>query len=337
MAALALVAIGLCERLPWPRRAPAGLLAVAGLWSASGLAPLIAVNSHFVYYAYYPAAGLALAAVTLLARLGRPRWTRLQAVRAGAAVLLAAVLAAGAGAKHDGAQHDTHSIRRANRYLAGFKRDLLRQHPAFPEGARCFFWNVPYFIGFQLADGPALRVWYDDLTLEGRFIREYTPDRTRPTFFFVHDHAGHLVEVTPGYPDPDLAHPPAEYSDAHAHLAYWLSRVGEMDRAILECRKALEVEPDHRAATANLGIFLVETGAPDEGAPALERAIRLDPDMAELRFYLGAAYARLARLGEAERELAAFVRMAPASPNRPIAVKFLEQIRRDLGQPGRER
>jgi tetratricopeptide (TPR) repeat protein len=220
-------------------------------------------------------------------------------------------------------------LRRADRLLAELRRDLLAMHPSFRPGSRCFFWDLPVHAGFQMADGPALRIWYDDPNLEGRFIREYTAAPSRPTFFFAYD-SGRLREVHRGHPDPDQERPPGIYPSAHAHLAYWLARAGEMETAIVECRKALHVDPDHRAATSNLGIFLVESGGYAEGTEVLARAIHLDPSMLELRFYRGVGLAMQGRHAAAADELTAFLAAATASPNRSAAANLLAQVQRTL-------
>ena len=108
------------------------------------------------------ALGLALLCVALAAivaaRLERGR----VALRFGGTALLVAWLTAGAGFKHDAALCDAHNIRRASEHLWSFRNDMLRMHPTLPDSARCYFWNIPYYIGFQLADGPALRTWYTE-------------------------------------------------------------------------------------------------------------------------------------------------------------------------------
>ena len=65
----------------------------------------------------------------------------------------------------------------------------IRRHEMtlLPESARVYFWNIPPWIGFQVADGPALRVWYGDPTLSGHFLSAYASDPRRPAFFFGHD------------------------------------------------------------------------------------------------------------------------------------------------------
>ncbi len=329
MIGLAIVALAAAHSLPWPRPSDRSLLIVALLWCISGIVPLIAVESRFVYYAYYPAIGLSLVLTWLLA-IGRgSARTELRRVAIVLSALACTALGAGAGYEHHPAQHDAASLRRADRLLAGLHRDLLAMHPSFRPGSRCFFWDLPVHAGFQMADGPALRVWYDDPNLEGRFIGEYTADPSRPSFFFVYD-SGRLREVHRGDPDPDQERPPAIYASAHAHLAFWLARAGEMEAAIAECRKALLADPEHQAANSNLGIFLVESGAYAEGTAVLARAIRLDPSMLELRFYRGVGCAMLGRHAEAEEELTAFLAAAASSPNRAAAANLLAQVRRTL-------
>jgi tetratricopeptide (TPR) repeat protein len=334
MVVLTALALAAAYSLPSARRLGRSLLVVALLWCITGILPLIAVESRFVYYAYYPAIGFSLLVALLMAGIGSgSARTPSRRLAFALAALACTALGAAAGFEHHPALHDAASLRRADVILTGLRRDLLAMHPSFRPGARCFFWDLPVHAGFQMADGPALRVWYDDPNLEGRFIREYTRDPSRPTFFFVYD-SGRLVEVHRGLPDPAIDRPPAIYASAHAHLAYWLAQEGEMEAAIAECRKALTVDPEHRAASANLGIFLVESGGYEEGIAALAHAIRLDPTTPELRFYRGVGCAMLGRHAEAEQELSAFLAAAPASPNRAAAAHLLEQVQRTLAERG---
>lgn len=317
---------GLCSRR-------LGLFLFAVLWSLSAILPLITVISHFVYYAYYPALGLSL----FLTGLGADAYLRWRArpARIVAALLPSAVaglLLAGAAIVYPAALCDAHNIRRASGYLRNFQGDLARLHPAFPESARVYFWNIPPWIGFQLADGPALRVWYDDPTLSGHFLSTYTPDPRRPSFFFGHDDAEHLVEIVRGMPDRGLAAPPPIYRAAHTDLGSALAEAGEPEDALVEWRKVLQVDSTFSDAAANLGMTLSRLERFSEAAPVLELAARLEPEAADVRIDQGRAYIALGRYPEALAALETALALDPEQEGREKIAAAIDGLRAELAR-----
>ncbi len=315
---------------------PAGLIVFALLWLLSGVLPLVALKDHFIYYAYYPALALSMVIATLAAPLlARVRTTRRPVTTLAALALPVIALLAGDCLVYHPALRDGHYLRRATAYLDNFRGDLLRMHPSFPESSRIYLSNIPSWIGFQLADGPAIRVWYDDPTLSGHFLSAYQPDPDRPAYFFMHDDSMHLVETIRGLPDPGLAHPSPIYATAHNDLGSTLTEAGEPDDALIEWRKALEVDPHFADAAANLGIVLVRMGRFSEAVPPLERAAELQPDAADVRLTLGRAYASLGAYNEAMAAFQAYLRLAPEGADRGSVEKAIEWLRseRDLRAP----
>lgn len=319
-----------------PRRAPHAFFAFfafAVLWSLSAIVPLITVVSHFVYYAYYPALGLSLLLAGLAAAAHR-RWPArgpriATSILAGAAT---AVLLGGAALVYPPALCDAHNIRRASHHLWNFRDDLRRHHPVLPESARVYFWNIPPWIGFQLADGPALRVWYGDPTLSGHFLSAYAPDPRRPAFFFGHDDAMRLVEIVRGLPDPALAAPPPIYQAAHTDLGSTLAGAGEHEDALVEWRKVLQVDATFSDAAANLGMTLCRLERYAEAVPALELAARLEPAAADVRLDLGQALLALGRYREALPALEATLALAPDQPGRDRIAAAIESLRAEIAR-----
>jgi hypothetical protein len=306
-----------------------GLLAFGVLWSLSSILPLVTVISHFVYYAYYPAFGLSLLIATLaVIFLAHPGAARL-AAGTGVAVLVAALVSA-AGIAYPAALCDAHNIRRASAHLHNFRADLLRLHPTFPESARVYLWNIPYWIGFQLADGPALRVWYGDPTLVGQFLSKYVPTSQHPDFFFGHDDKMHLIEMVRGLPDPNLTQPSTIYTAAHNDLGATFAAAGEAEAAVVEWRKVLTADPTSADATANLGMTLHRLGQDAEAAPVLERAVQLEPNAPDVRLVLGSTYVNLGREADAVAAFEAFLRLAPAAPERAQVAEVVRQLREKL-------
>jgi tetratricopeptide (TPR) repeat protein len=301
-------------------------------WSLSSILPLVTVISHFVYYAYYPAFGFALFLAALAVKGFRSSGTAARAAASVGVAILVAALLASAGIAYHASLCDAHNIRRASAHLRNFRADLLRLHPTLPEKARVYFWNIPYWIGFQLADGPALRVWYGDSTLAGAFLSAYVPAPGRPTLFFGHDDAMHLIEIVRGLPDPQLHDPPAIYTAAHNDLGATLATAGEPEAALIEWRKVLEVDPNSLEAAANLGITLNRLGRFGESAPVLEGAARLDPNAADVRLSLGQAYLSLGRYPEALTSFETFLRLAPDARERPQVEEAVRALRAELAR-----
>ena len=312
------------------RLAIAGFLLFAIGWLLSGVLPLIAVVSHFVYYAYYPALALSLllGTATFIA-------IKRRIVSVAAAATIAALLLAGAGIAYHPALCDAHNIRRASTYLWRFRGDLVRLHPEFPGHSHLYFWNLPPWIGFQLADGPAIRVWYGDSTLTGRYLSTYAPALDHPSYFFGHDDGGNLVEIVRGLPDPGLAAPLPIYALSHTDLGATLAQAGEHEAAIVEWRKVLEADPNFSAALYNLGATLARRERYAEALPVLERAAALEPQAADIQLELGRAAAGVGRLAEAAAAFENFLRLSPESAQRGQVEEVLQAVRAAAAARGR--
>lgn len=83
---------------------------------------------------------------------------------------------------------------------------------------------------------------------------------------------------------------------AYANKAYDLQ---DFERAVQGYLKVIELEPRNANAVRRLGILLFMSGRPEEGAQALELAVRAEPDVAEGWLFLGNAYFQLGRPAEA--------------------------------------
>jgi hypothetical protein len=318
--ALAAVAAGLALLAPWPRVRVGGLALVGLAWAASGMAPLLAVASRFVYYAFYPSLGAIVGATALLAWLASSR----RAIAMAAAAACTAVLVAGAGVRHHPALLDGQAIRRASDYQHRFERDLLAMYPRLEPGARCYFWNVPVNIGFQLVNGIALRVWYADTTLRGAWMNEYHPE-PGPEHFFGHDGEGGLFEIVRGEPDRWITAPPPAYADCHNDLGVRLASIGDMEGAVTEWRKTLRVEPRHARASENLALAYLDAGRQDEGTALLERSLGVDSTNADAWYFLAHAKLRQGRYADAAASARRYLRMA-SSPVRAAEMReIMEQ------------
>jgi hypothetical protein len=292
-AALALWAAFGATWVPASRTRALVLVGVA--WAVTGILPLFAVISHFIYYGFYPALGASLVVAALLVPLmRRSAWAGRLACAA-----LVGVLIAGSGERHAPALLDGQAIRRSSEFLTNFQGDLERMYPKLEPGSHLYFWNIPFNIGFQLADGIALRVWYADSTLRGAWMNDYVPAAGHRDYFFAHNGDGHLFEIVRGEPDPWLANPPPPYADCHNDLGVRLANLGDVAAAEKEWNKVLRVAPRHAKALMNLGLAQLDAGKSAEGTALLERSVESDSLRVEAWYFLAYSQLQQARYGEA--------------------------------------
>ena len=64
-------------------------------------------------------------------------------------------------------------------------------------------------------------------------------------------------------------HPTAE---GHTYLGWSMSRLGQLDEAIAECKKAIALDPDFGNPYNDIGVYLINLGRPQEAIPWLEKA-----------------------------------------------------------------
>jgi Tfp pilus assembly protein PilF len=116
-------------------------------------------------------------------------------------------------------------------------------------------------------------------------------------------------------------------AEAHTYLGWALSRQGDVDGAIRECKQAILVDPDFGNPYNDIGVYLIEKGELDEAIQWLEQAQlakRYEP-----RHYphlnLGRIYAKRGRVS---RALVEFERALELHPGDPLALEALAKLRR---------
>ena len=100
------------------------------------------------------------------------------------------------------------------------------------------------------------------------------------------------------------------------HTTTWaahLAEAGKFDQAMVQIRKAIELNPDNGAAHINLGHLLEVTGHRDEAIEHLTKGIELAPKNADGHNIYGVILARQGKLDEAIAELQQAVDLAPQS------------------------
>ena len=77
----------------------------------------------------------------------------------------------------------------------------------------------------------------------------------------------------------------------------------------------------------NLGIILWNQSKAPEAAVQFEKALQLDPKMAEAFYMAGLAHVSSGKNAEAKTRLAEYLKMAPTGPNAATAKALLDSIK----------
>jgi tetratricopeptide (TPR) repeat protein len=105
------------------------------------------------------------------------------------------------------------------------------------------------------------------------------------------------------------------YCDAHNNLGLVLADLGRIDEAMDCYHKALEIDPNQAQAHNNLGAVLVKCGRVDEALAEFHRALQIEPDYAEAHDNLGAALAKNEHIDEAVAEYQRALEIEPDHAN----------------------
>jgi tetratricopeptide (TPR) repeat protein len=112
-----------------------------------------------------------------------------------------------------------------------------------------------------------------------------------------------------------------EVAEARHNLAVAYARQGTQELAVEQFKKALQLRPDLHAARLDLATLLLEKGRLPDAIATLEAAFTTTPrtpgpsdppDLVEVRYRLGIAYAMAGRRQEAVQELEAILQAQPA-------------------------
>lgn len=125
---------------------------------------------------------------------------------------------------------------------------------------------------------------------------------------------------------------PMYLNPEHAHLA--LGRIyldqAQVDEALGEFRKAVDLQPELALAQNALGYALLLKGRYDESIEALSRAVRFAPTMVEAHQNLGIAYFKAGKRDDARAAFRRMIEVAP--PDSPL----IEWGKRALAEVGGE-
>lgn len=105
---------------------------------------------------------------------------------------------------------------------------------------------------------------------------------------------------------------PVEDWESLSNRAGVLEQLGEYEAALVDSKRALDLQPDQPGPLNNHCYTLIRAGQAGAGLPFCERAVALAPDIAPVRHSYASALAALGRCADAERQLAEARRLEPS-------------------------
>jgi Tfp pilus assembly protein PilF len=115
-------------------------------------------------------------------------------------------------------------------------------------------------------------------------------------------------------------------AEAYTFRGWAYSFQGDYARAIEECQRAIELDPEFGNPYNDIGAYLIEQGRLLEAVPWLEKAAS-SPRYASpyfARFNLGRIYERLRRLGQAEDQ---YAQALTSNPRYEPAQRAIKRVR----------
>ncbi|MDP3802199.1 hypothetical protein [Brevundimonas sp.] len=106
---------------------------------------------------------------------------------------------------------------------------------------------------------------------------------------------------------------PVEGADALSNRAGALEQLGEFDAALVDSKRAVDMQPDDPGPLNNHCYILIRAGQAEQGLPYCERAVALAPEIAPIRHSYASALAAMGRCADGRRQLAEARRLDPGS------------------------
>ena len=124
------------------------------------------------------------------------------------------------------------------------------------------------------------------------------------------------------------AYPTAE---GHTFLGWSLSKLGRLEDAIAECKKAIPLDSDYGNPYSDIGVYLIELERPEEAVPWLQKAITAKRYCCYEfpHFNLGRVLLSQGKIDKAKRS---FKRALSHNPDYVPAIAGLEFIRENWGE-----
>jgi tetratricopeptide (TPR) repeat protein len=105
----------------------------------------------------------------------------------------------------------------------------------------------------------------------------------------------------------------SDLAEAHSNLGNALLQRGQVDEAIAEYQKALGIDPNYAKAHYNLGVALAQAGRLDEAIAEYQKALEINPNYADAYDNFGVALSRNGRLDEAIEKFQQALKINPNS------------------------
>ncbi len=160
-------------------------------------------------------------------------------------------------------------------------------------------------------------------------------DTDRLAEAFVHWRNGYILHLAGRYEEAAAlfqqsiaVYPTAE---GHTFFGWSLSKLGRLEDAIAECKKAISLDSAYGNPYNDIGVYLIELGRPEEAIPWLQKAItaRRYCCYEFPHFNLGRVLLSQGKIDEAKRS---FERALSHNPEYVPAIKGIELIRQDWGE-----
>ena len=103
------------------------------------------------------------------------------------------------------------------------------------------------------------------------------------------------------------------YVAAHYNLGNALLQKGQLDTALAQYEKAVEIDPNDAAAHINLGNAFFQKQQLDEAVAQFEKAVEINPNDAEAQYNLGNAFFQKGQLDEAVAQFQKALKIDPNS------------------------
>lgn len=126
----------------------------------------------------------------------------------------------------------------------------------------------------------------------------------------------------------------SNYSAAFAFLTQLALAEGDVDEAVASTQALVTFDPQNQARLYQLGVLEYARGSYEAAAAALARAVGIDADYANARYYLALAFDKLARPEDAKAQLEHVLTLNPDNVHVKELLAELEQGRTlDIGSP----
>jgi Flp pilus assembly protein TadD len=112
----------------------------------------------------------------------------------------------------------------------------------------------------------------------------------------------------------------------HNNLGDALKKAGRLEEARVHLERALALQPDYPDALNNLATIYNSTGRKEEALQLLTQALSLDPRHLQARYNLAITAYEQGMPGEASRQYAIIIDLAPYSKEAVFARKMLPMI-----------